>query len=319
MKIIYAGTSEFAAINLKALYNAGHIIKLVLTQPDKPSGRTLKIIDSPVKKYALAYNIPILQPISLQLQGKFPIIADAVHKQLLAIPHDIIVVAAYGLILPRSILQIPNYGCINIHASLLPRWRGAAPIHRAIEAGDTKTGISIIQMEESLDTGPILMQETIPIDITDNTNSLHNKLANLSKHMIVETIKKFQQGNILAIPQSKQGITYAKKISKKEAILDFKQSANILSQKIRAFNPFPGASTYFNGIKLKLWQAQALFNLNYVGAEPGYILTANKQCGILIACGYGLLQVTEIQKPGARRLLATEFLQGFSMKNGKLQ
>jgi len=258
MKIIFAGTPEFAAVALKSLHQAGFEIALVLSQPDRPAGRGLQLQASPVKQYALAHGIPVAQPASLRLDGKHPQQARDAHALLRATEHDLMVVAAYGLILPRSVLDIPRMGCINIHASLLPRWRGAAPIHRAIEAGDAETGITIMQMEQGLDTGPMLQTERLPIAPDDTTGSLHDKLAALGGETIVQALLRLQQGELVAIPQPEQGVTYAAKISKQEALLDFSQPAAAIARKIRAFNPSPGACAVFNGVTLKLWQAQAL-------------------------------------------------------------
>jgi methionyl-tRNA formyltransferase len=316
MKIIFAGTPEFAAVALKALHAAGFEIPLVLTQPDRPAGRGLQLHASEVKQFAIAHNIPVAQPISLRLDGKYPEVAREAHDLLQSTPHDVMVVAAYGLILPRSVLAIPQYGCINIHASLLPRWRGAAPIHRAIEAGDTETGVTIMQMEEGLDTGPMLAMRRIPISPDDTTGSLHDKLADLGGTMIVETLQKLQSGLITSNPQPEAGANYAAKITKEEAALDFTQPADVLARKIRAFNPFPGAFAQFNGITVKLWHAKALPDTT---GKPGQILTANAQDGVIVACGTGALRLTELQKAGGKRLPAAEFLKGFPLTDGQFE
>src|SRR5450830_664376 len=222
MKIIYAGTPEFAAIALEALYAAGHEITLVLTQPDRPAGRGMQLHASPVKQCALAHGTPVAQPVSLRLDGKYPEIAQEAHDLLNATPHDVMVVAAYGLILPPSVLAMPRYGCINIHASLLPRWRGAAPIHRAIEAGDTQTGVTIMQMEAGLDTGPMLLVDALPIADEDTTASLHDKVAAMGATLIVDAIALLERGELPAAQiQPEAGVTYAAKIGKEEAALDF--------------------------------------------------------------------------------------------------
>ena len=312
MKIIFAGTPEFAAVALKALHDAGFEIPLVLTQPDRPAGRGMQLQASPVKQFALAHGIPVAQPVSLRLDGKYPDDAKQTHELLRDTEHDVMVVAAYGLILPRSVLDIPKYGCINIHASLLPRWRGAAPIHRAIEAGDAETGVTIMQMEEGLDTGPMLLMQRLPITDEDTTGSLHDKLAGLGGAMIVEAMRKLD--TLSAIPQPDQGVTYAAKISKEEAALDFSQPAEALWRKIRAFNPFPGAVASFNDVPVKLWRAELASTAS--NAEPGQVLAANAQDGVLIVCGKGALRVTELQKPGGKRLPAAEFLKGFPLEGG---
>lgn len=314
MKIIFAGTPEFAAVALKSLYDAGFEIPLVLTQPDRPAGRGMQLHASAVKQFALAHDIPVAQPVSLRLNGKYPQVAQDAHDLLHATPHDVMVVAAYGLILPHSVLDIPKFGCINIHASLLPRWRGAAPIHRAIEAGDAESGVTIMQMEEGLDTGPMLLMDRVPIAVDDTTGSLHDKLAALGGAMIVEALRQLAQGKLSAVPQPEAGTNYAPKIMKEEAALDFTQSANSLARKIRAFNPFPGAFAMFGGVPIKLWRAEALSTPSTVA--PGQILAADAQNGIVVACGDGVLRVNELQKPGGKRLPATEFLKGFPMEGG---
>jgi methionyl-tRNA formyltransferase len=228
---------------------------------------------------------------------------------------DVMVVAAYGLILPQSVLDIPRAGCLNIHASLLPRWRGAAPIHRAIEAGDAATGITIMQMDAGLDTGPMLMKEELPIAAADTTGSLHDRLAALGGRMIVEALRRIDTGNLPATPQPVDGVTYAAKISKEEAALDFSLPAQVLERKIRAFDPFPGAVARYAGTALKIWQAEALAESG--GTYPGTVLAADAQHGVLVACGQGVLRLTQLQKPGGKRLAAAEFLKGFALDGGR--
>ena len=322
MKIIFAGTPEFAATALAALHTAGFEIVLVLTQPDRPAGRGMQLQASAVKQFALAHGMSIAQPLSLRRDGKHGAVAEAAHALLQATPHDVMVVAAYGLILPPSVLEIPPLGCINIHASLLPRWRGAAPIHRAIEAGDAETGITIMQMDQGLDTGAVLGMQALPIAPDDTTASLHDRLARLGGAMIVETMHQLaaQPGSRLpATPQPDAGATYAAKIQKDEAALDFSASAETLACKIRAFNPFPGAVAHAGETTLKLWQAQAVAGDAGSNATiaPGTVLAADAERGVLIVCGLGpsasLLQVTQLQKPGGKRLLASDFIKGFPM------
>lgn len=317
MKIIFAGTPEFAAVALKALHDAGFEIPLVLTQPDRPAGRGMQLQASPVKQFALAHGIPVAQPVSLRLDGKYPDVAKEAHDLLHRTAHDVMVVAAYGLILPRSVLDIPKLGCINIHASLLPRWRGAAPIHRAIEAGDPETGVTIMQMEEGLDTGPMLLMERLPIAAEDTTGTLHDKLAKLGGTMIVDALRKLEEGTLSATPQPEEGVTYAAKISKDEAALDFNLPAETLWRKIRAFNPFPGAAASFNEVSVKLWRAELASATT--SAASGEVLAANAQDGVLIACGSGVLRVLELQKPGGKRLPAAEFLKGFPLEGGRFR
>ncbi|GAC1525811.1 MAG: methionyl-tRNA formyltransferase [Collimonas sp.] len=312
MRVIFAGTPEFAAVALHAIHAAGFEVPLVLTQPDRPAGRGMQLHASAVKQFALQHGIPVAQPVSLKLDGKYPEIAQEAHEVLRSTPHDVMVVAAYGLILPRSALDIPPLGCINIHGSLLPRWRGAAPIHRAIENGDQQTGITIMQMEEGLDTGPMLQMQSIAIAGDDTTGSLHDKLAQLGGAMIVQTLRQMQQGPVPATVQPEQGVSYAAKISKDEAALDFNASAEQLARKIRAFNPFPGAHANVSGTTVKIWHAQAL-DLSS-GKAPGSVLSANAQDGIIVACGTHSLRLTELQKPGGKRLAVAEFLKGFAIE-----
>ena len=309
MKLVFAGTPEFAAVALRALHEAGFEIPLVLTQPDRPAGRGMQLQASAVKQYALAHGMEVLQPLSLRMDSKDPqraVEARAAHERLQALDYDVMVVAAYGLILPRSTLDIKP--CINIHGSLLPRWRGAAPIHRAIEAGDAETGVTIMQMEEGLDTGPMMLIERVAIEDTDSTGSLHDKLAALGGRMIVDALRKMAAGQLEAVPQPEEGVTYAAKISKEEAKLDFGLSAEALGRKVRAFNPFPGAHGQVNGVAVKIWQAEPVAGKG----EPGQVLAADAQ-GIVVACGEGALRLDELQKPGGKRLAAAEFLKGFPL------
>jgi methionyl-tRNA formyltransferase len=312
MKIIFAGTPEFAAVALQALHQGGFEIPLVLTQPDRPAGRGMQLQASPVKQYALDNGLPVAQPVSLRLDGKYPDIARAAHEKLRATPHDVMVVAAYGLILPRSVLDIPPLGCINIHASLLPRWRGAAPIHRAVEAGDAETGITIMQMEEGLDTGPMLLREALPILPMETTAELHDKLAELGGRMVVAAMRSLESGGLTPTPQPENGANYAAKIAKEEAHLDFTQAADVLARKVWAFNPFPGAAGNVDGVAVKFWQAEPLTIEST--ATPGQVLAANARDGVLIACGRGVLRVDQLQKPGGKRLSAAEFLKGFPLE-----
>ncbi|MET0265365.1 MAG: methionyl-tRNA formyltransferase [Duganella sp.] len=310
MKVIFAGTPEFAAVALQSLHEAGFEIPLVLTQPDRPAGRGMQLQPSAVKQYALAHGMEVLQPLSLRTDSKDPERAEqalAAHARLLSTPYDVMVVAAYGLILPRSTLDIKP--CINIHGSLLPRWRGAAPIHRAIEAGDAETGITIMEMEEGLDTGPMLLTERVAIGAHDTTASLHDKLATLGGRMIVEALGKMQHGQLEAVVQPEQGVNYAAKIGKEEAALDFQLSALELDRKIRAFNPFPGAHGVVNGVTVKLWGAE----IADASGAPGQVLAADAQ-GIVVACGSGALRLTTLQKPGGKRLPAVEFIKGFALE-----
>ena len=310
MKVVFAGTPEFAACALRALIDAGFEVPLVLTQPDRPAGRGMQLQASAVKQVALEHGIEVLQPLSLRIDSKDPqraLEASAAHERLLALDYDVMVVAAYGLILPRSTLDIAP--CINIHGSLLPRWRGAAPIHRAIESGDVETGVTIMGMEEGLDTGPMMLIERVAIADIDTTGSLHDKLAALGAGMIVEALRRLEQDALPSEPQPEQGVTYAAKISKDEAKLDFTLPAVDLWRKVRAFNPFPGAQGSVNGTVIKLWEAQ----LAEGSGQPGQVLSADAQ-GIVVACGMGALRLQQLQKPGGKRLAAAEFLKGFPLE-----
>ncbi|MGG7604010.1 methionyl-tRNA formyltransferase [Massilia sp. BKSP1R2A-1] len=309
MKVVFAGTPEFAAVALRALHEAGFEIPLVLTQPDRPAGRGMQLQASSVKQYALAHGMEVAQPLSLRMDAKDPQRAEearAAHERLMALDYDVMVVAAYGLILPRSTLDIKP--CINIHGSLLPRWRGAAPIHRAIETGDRETGVTIMGMEEGLDTGPMMLTERVAIADTDTTGSLHDKLAALGGRMIVEALRKMEAGQLASVPQPEEGVTYAAKIAKEEAKLDFSLPAEVLWRRVRAFNPFPGAQGQVDGVTVKLWNAE----LAPGQGEPGQVLAADAQ-GIVVACGEGALRLLELQKPGGKRLPAQEFLKSFPL------
>jgi len=311
MKVVFAGTPEFAAVALRQLIAAGYEIPLVLTQPDRPAGRGMQLQASAVKQVALEHGIAVAQPLSLRTDSKDPqraLEAQAAHERLQSLGYDVMVVAAYGLILPRSTLDIAP--CINIHGSLLPRWRGAAPIHRAIESGDAETGVTIMGMEEGLDTGPMMLIERVAIEDSDTTGSLHDKLAALGGGMIVEALRRMERGELTSTPQPEDGVTYAAKIAKEEAKLDFALPALALWRKVRAFNPFPAAQGTVNGTAVKIWNAQLA-----AGSGPvGKVLSANAQDGIVVACGEGALRLLELQKPGGKRLPAAEFLKSFPLE-----
>jgi methionyl-tRNA formyltransferase len=318
LRVIFAGTPVFAGAALAAIYEAGFAVPLVLTQPDRPAGRGMKLQASPVKRYAQAHGLPVAQPPSLRRSGKFPEAAAAALDLLHTTPCDVMVVAAYGLLLPQEVLDMPRYGCINIHASLLPRWRGAAPIHRAIEAGDMQTGITLMQMDAGLDTGAMLAVARTPVALTDTTATLHDRLAQLGAQEIVQALVKLEHdGTLTGTPQPGQGITYAQKISKQEALLDWQRSADTLACQIRAFDPFPGGAATMGGVTLKLWAAEPAQDANLRGhAVPGEILEVTST-GVLVACGEGALMITQLQKPGGRRLPAREFLAGMPLAAGQ--
>ncbi len=315
MRVVFAGTPEFARVALERLHAAGFTIPLVLTQPDRPAGRGMKLQASPVKQFALERGIAVAQPHSLKLDGKYPEEAAAARAALEAAQPDVIVVAAYGLILPQWVLDLPRLGCLNIHASLLPRWRGAAPIHRAVEAGDAETGVTIMQMDAGLDTGDMLLVERLRIAAGDTTGSLHDKLALLGGRLVVEALEIAACGGLTRTPQHAEGVTYAHKIEKAEAQLDWAQSAETIARRIRAFNPNPGAATLWQGEALKLWQAQVDSSTHGSSQTPGTVLTSLTD-GIRVQCGQGVLCLTELQRAGAKRLSAVDFLRGQTLPVG---
>lgn len=300
MKLIFAGTPAFAAEALAAIIAAGHEVALVLTQPDRPAGRGMALQPSAVKQVAMAHGIEVFQPQSLKS-------ADA-QSRVAEVGAAVMVVAAYGLILPQAVLDMPRFGCLNIHASLLPRWRGAAPIQRALLAGDAETGVCIMQMEVGLDTGPVLLREAFPIAADDTTSSLHDRLATLGARLIVEALAALP---LPAETQPAEGVTYAHKIEKAEAMIDWRRSAGELDRHIRAFNPFPGAQARFAGQTVKLWQASPLA----VNGEIGRILAVDRK-QVVVACGEGALAITEMQKAGGKRLPVQQFLAGHPLQVG---
>ncbi|MBP8286396.1 MAG: methionyl-tRNA formyltransferase [Rhodoferax sp.] len=315
MKLAFAGTPEFARVALAALHSAGHSIHLVLTQPDRPAGRGLKLQASPVKQFALQHGIPVAQPRSLRLDGKYPDDARMAQAVLQEGSLDAMVVAAYGLILPQWVLDLPLSGCFNIHASSLPRWRGAAPIHRAIEAGDSSTGVTIMQMDAGLDTGDMVLAQTLPILPTDTTGSLHDKLADLGAALMVQALSQLQAGKLQRLPQPAVGICYASKIDKLEAGIDWNQTAEVVARRVRAFNPNPVAHTSLNGESLKIWAAHAAEVTSAALPECGTIL-AVAHTGIEVAAIGSVLILTELQRPGGKRLPVADFLRGFDIKHG---
>jgi methionyl-tRNA formyltransferase len=311
MKVIFAGTPEFAAQALAAIIAAGFNVPLVLTQPDRPSGRGMKLTPSAVKQVALQHNIPVAQPISLRLNGKYPEQAEEARSRITSAQADVMVVAAYGLILPADVLSLPKHGCINIHASLLPRWRGAAPIHRAIEAGDAQTGITLMQMDTGLDTGDMLVVESMPILPTHTTAILHDELAHMGARMVVNYLQRLKAGQApKPVLQPTDGITYAEKISKAESKIDWHQSAEVLARKIRALNPAPACVSEWQQHPLKIWAAQASQTTHT--SEVGTILAIDKS-GVHVACGQGILCITEMQKAGGKRSNATQVADSLNM------
>jgi methionyl-tRNA formyltransferase len=304
MRVAFAGTPEFAQVALRSLHAARFDIALVLTQPDRPAGRGMKLQASPMKAFAEEHGIPVVQPRSLRLDGKYPDDAAAARDALLAARPDVLVVAAYGLLLPPWVLELPRLGCLNIHGSLLPRWRGAAPIHRAVEAGDARTGITIMQMDAGLDTGDMLLVESIPIGPLDTTATLHDKLAVLGGRLVVEALEIAACGTLTRTPQPEEGVTYAHKIDKAEGQIDWTQPAEVIERRIRAFDPFPGAATTLDGEPVKVWKAA----LGAMNGSPGEVIEASGDV-LTVACGTGSLQLLELQKAGGKRVSARQFMQ----------
>ena len=300
VRIIFAGTSDFAVPALESLVAGGHQIVLVLTQPDRLAGRGLVATASPVKQLAQRRGIPVAQPATLSNPG--------IQVDLRNCQPDVAVVAAYGLILPEAVLGIPRYGALNIHASLLPRWRGAAPIQRALLAGDAETGVCIMRIDAGLDTGPVLLRAPVPILGDDTAGTLHHKLAALGSELIIDALERIALGTVVETPQPVDGITYAKKIAKLEACIDWRAEAATIERQVRAFNPSPGATVRLRGSELKVWRASAV---EAVGV-PGRVLGVDRQ-GVTVTCGRGALRLEEIQRAGGRRLPAAEFVRGFSI------
>jgi len=315
MRVIFAGTPEFARVALERLHGSGFTIPLVLTQPDRPAGRGMKLQASAVKQFAQAQGVVVAQPRSLRLDGKYPEDAHAARGAIAAAQADAMVVAAYGLILPQWVLDAPRLGCLNIHASLLPRWRGAAPIHRAVEAGDSETGITIMQMDAGLDTGDMLLVERVPIGPADTTGVLHDRLAALGGRMVVQALELAARGGLRPVAQPQTGVTYASKIEKAESAIDWNAPAQAIACKVRAFDPFPAASSVLGGETLKLWRCEIDSTLRPLDAHSGTILFVN-EAGVTVACGEGVLRLTELQRPGGKRLPVAEFLRGFPLAPG---
>ncbi len=304
MKIIFAGTPEFAVPALAALIEAEHEVTLVLTQPDRPAGRGMKLKASPVKELALQYQIAVFQPETLK---------DAAVQARIAMEQaDAMIVAAYGLIIPAAVLAMPRYGCFNIHASLLPRWRGAAPIQRALLAGDQETGVTVMQVVPALDAGAMIMHGVLPISENDTAKTLHDGLAKIGAELMVQAINQLQrEGKLQATPQDEAQVTYAHKLNKTEAQMDWTHSAVELSRQVRAFNPFPVAQTVLHGATYRIWMARAM---------PGQAAVGNivsVEDGITVGCGAGLLKIEELQKAGGKRLLARDFLAGNPIQVGE--
>jgi methionyl-tRNA formyltransferase len=322
LKVIFAGTPEFARVALERIHAAGAQVVLVLSQPDRMAGRGMKLQASSVKQFALAHGLPVAQPAGLRLDGKYAADAAAAREAILAADADVMVVAAYGLILPQWVLDAmeapradgsQRLGCLNIHGSLLPRWRGAAPIHRAIEAGDTHTGVTIMQMDVGLDTGAMLLQQALPIAPDDSTATLHDKVADLGAAMVVDALALAAQCRLQVTPQPADGVNYAHKIEKYEAAIHWTDDAAAICRRVRAFNPFPGASALLHGETIKVWRATPV--LSDGAAKPGTVLAVDA-LGILVAVQGSSVLLQELQRPGGKRLAVADFLRGFEVQAG---
>jgi methionyl-tRNA formyltransferase len=303
VKIIFAGTPQFAADALAALLKE-HQVVAVLTQPDRPSGRGMQLIASPVKQLALQHGLPVLQPATLK--------TEEAQREIAALDADAMVVAAYGLILPKTVLQLPRHGCLNIHASLLPRWRGAAPITRAILAGDGETGITIMQMDEGLDTGDMLLRRACPIEANDTAATLHDKLAGMGADCILEALRLLPENRLASVKQDDGAASYAAKLLKSEAQIDWQQEARQIERAVRAFNPFPVCHASLDGVTIKIWQAALQEGMQ---GEAGKVLAADKR-GITVACGKDALRLEVLQRPGGKAQPAVQFMQAVPVKPG---
>lgn len=308
MKVIFSGTPDFAATALTAILASGHSARAVYTQPDRPAGRGQKLQFSPVKQIALHHGLPVYQPFSLKRN-------DAVLSELRDHGADVMVVVAYGLILPAEVLAIPRLGCINIHASLLPRWRGAAPIQRALLAGDKRTGITIIQMDPGLDTGAMLAREVCSIERTDTGLSLHNKLAKLGGRLVVEVLNRMDAGPVRGEVQDEALACYARKLGKNETWIDWSGNAEAIECQVRAFNAWPVARSLLHNQALLVWQAEAELDAGQPQPKPGTILSASSE-GVRVATGKGVLRILEMQISGGRRMCAADFLNGRDLAPG---
>ena len=305
MKVIFAGTPDFAAAALKAIAAAGFEIPLVLTQPDRPKGRGMQLAPSPVKQAALELGLRVAQPEKLRNNVES-------LQMLKEVDADVMVVAAYGLILPQDVLDTPKHGCLNIHASLLPRWRGAAPIQRAIEAGDAETGVCIMQMDIGLDTGDVVSEHCYAIQPTDTANEVHDALMNLGAEAIVADLQQLKaEGRLKSVKQPEEGVTYAQKLSKEEARVDWNESAAVIERKIRAFNPVPAAWVEYQGKPMKIWRAEVVAQQG----RAGEVLSCSSD-GLIIACGANALKITQLQPSGSKRMDIAAFAAGHTVEAG---
>ena len=310
LKIIFAGTPQFAASALASLLKE-HQILAVLTQPDRRAGRGMQLTASAVKQLALLHNLTVYQPTTLK--------TEEIQQAIAALDADVMVVAAYGLILPKVLLQLPRYGCLNIHASLLPRWRGAAPIQRAILAGDQESGITIMQMDEGLDTGDILLRNACPIQVTDTAQTLHDKLARLGASSILEALCLLPENRLTPVKQHNDAACYAPKLTKSEAQINWQQDAQQIERAVRAYNPFPMCHANLNGMAIKIWQAEVCLENGEDGkrSTPGTVIVVNKR-GITVACGKDALRLETLQRPGGKAQPVVHFLQAVPVKVGDM-
>lgn len=306
MRILFMGTPEFALISLEKLIEAGEEVVGVITQPDRPRGRGRRVTASPVKAFAQEKAIPVYQPERLK-DGE-------VLEKLAGFAPDLIVVVAYGRILPREVLELPPLGCINVHASLLPRYRGAAPIHWAIIRGEGVTGVTTMYIDEGMDTGDIILQEEVPILPEDNAGTLHDKLAHAGARLLLDTVARIKAGTAPRIPQPEEGVSYAPPLERTDEILDWNRPARQLWFQVRGLNPWPGAMTYWQGEILKVWEVSPLKGDG--DAAPGEIIAVDKQEGILVGTGKGLLRLEVVQPAGKRRMTASDFARGYGVKEG---
>lgn len=303
VKVIFAGTPKFAACALQALIASSHEVLLAVTQPDRPAGRGQQPLPSPVKQLAQAHRLPLLQPATLK--------DAAIQSELARVRAEVMVVAAYGVILPPPVLAAARHGAINVHASLLPRWRGAAPIQRALLAGDLETGVCIMQMEAGLDTGPVLLRKVTPIHECDTAQTLHDRLAGLGATLLIKSLEALSRGTLVPVVQLTEGVTYAHKIEKRESRIDWNAPAAVIARQIRAFNPHPGAGSSIGADEVKVWRA---VTAPQAGA-PGVVITASDE-GVIVGCGQGSLRLIELQRAGGKRLPAAAFLRGFPIAIG---
>jgi methionyl-tRNA formyltransferase len=303
MKIIFAGTPQFAVSALAALHK-DHQIVAVLTQPDRPAGRGMQLAAGPVKQFALQNGLAVLQPVTLK--------SEEAQRSIAALDADVMVVAAYGLILPKEVLRLPRYGCMNIHASLLPRWRGAAPIQRAILAGDKETGITIMQMDEGMDTGDMLLRQTCPIEANDTAQTLHDKLAEMGADSVLEALRLLQDNHLNPVKQDNDTACYAAKLTKREAQVDWRQDARQIERAVRAYNPFPVCHARLKGVPIKIWQAALSADQR---GDPGKVIGVNRR-GITVACGRDALRLEMLQRPGGKAQLTEQFLQAMPVEVG---